>query len=109
MADRLSCSSIGTHTGGSTIAPANRQNLTGLSVVPFDILGLPEIGFPVGFSTARAELPALPIGAILGGAPYEEDRMLEVVAAYQNVTDWHLERPADPPATGADRRRTRWR
>jgi aspartyl-tRNA(Asn)/glutamyl-tRNA(Gln) amidotransferase subunit A len=62
--------------------------------VPFDILGLPEIGFPIGFNGS-----GVPVGTILGGAPYEEDRLLEVVAAYQAVTDWHWRRPADPPAT----------
>jgi Asp-tRNA(Asn)/Glu-tRNA(Gln) amidotransferase A subunit family amidase len=72
--------------------------------VPFDILGLPEIAFPIGFDTSAAE--PVPVGAILGGSPYEEDRLLEVAAAYQAVTDWHLRRPADPttsPATAAPR------
>ncbi|MFI6263104.1 amidase [Micromonospora sp. NPDC051006] len=65
--------------------------------VPFDILGLPEIAFPIGSTAA-----GLPIGTILGGLPYAEDRLLSVVAAYQAVTDWHLRRPADPPtAAGA--------
>ncbi|MHA5050565.1 amidase [Streptomyces sp. SD15] len=59
--------------------------------VPFDILGLPEIAFPIGFDAA-----GVPVGAILGGQPYEEDRLLEVAAAYQAVTDWHTRRPADP-------------
>ncbi|MCX4978919.1 amidase [Streptomyces sp. NBC_00620] len=59
--------------------------------VPFDILGLPEIGFPIGFDSG-----GVPVGAILGGQPYEEDRLLEVAAAYQAVTDWHTRRPADP-------------
>lgn len=59
--------------------------------VPFDILGLPEIGFPIGFGSS-----GVPVGTILGGGPYEEDRLLEVVAAYQAVTDWHWRRPADP-------------
>ncbi|MFE4667271.1 amidase [Streptomyces sp. NPDC056716] len=59
-------------------------------VVPFDLLGLPQIGFPAGF------VGGVPSGVILGGQPYEEDRLLEVVAAYQAVTDWHTRRPADP-------------
>lgn len=74
------------------------------SVVPFDILGLPELGFPIGFTTATATAPALPVGAILGGAPYEEDRLIEVVSAYQNVTAWHLQRPADPATMTSSRR-----
>ncbi|MET7750772.1 amidase [Micromonospora sp. NPDC005367] len=59
--------------------------------VPFDILGLPEIAFPIGSTAA-----GVPIGTILGGLPYAEDRLLSVVAAYQATTDWHLRRPADP-------------
>jgi Asp-tRNA(Asn)/Glu-tRNA(Gln) amidotransferase A subunit family amidase len=60
--------------------------------VPFDILGLPELALPIGATAA-----GVPIGAILGGQPYAEDRLLAVAAAYQAVTDWHLRRPADPP------------
>ncbi|QXE37484.1 amidase [Streptomyces sp. GMY02] len=65
--------------------------------VPFDILGLPEIAFPVGFTAG------IPAGVILGGQPYEEDRLLEVAAAYQAVTDWHTRRPADPASAPAGR------
>jgi len=65
------------------------------SPVPFDIVGLPEIAFPIGFSGG-----GVPIGTILGGQPYAEDRLLSVAAAYQAVTDWHWRRPADPPAVG---------
>jgi aspartyl-tRNA(Asn)/glutamyl-tRNA(Gln) amidotransferase subunit A len=63
--------------------------------VPFDILGLPEIAFPIGFNAG------VPVGTILGGGPYEEDRLLEVAAAYQAVTDWHWRRPPNPPAITA--------
>ncbi|RLP84304.1 amidase [Micromonospora sp. BL4] len=66
--------------------------------VPFDILGLPEIAFPIGATAA-----GLPIGTILGGLPYAEDRLLSVVAAYQAVTDWHLRRPGDPPTDAGAR------
>jgi aspartyl-tRNA(Asn)/glutamyl-tRNA(Gln) amidotransferase subunit A len=59
--------------------------------VPFDIIGLPELALPIGFSGS------VPIGTILGGAPFAEERLLGVAAAYQAVTDWHLRRPVDPP------------
>jgi Asp-tRNA(Asn)/Glu-tRNA(Gln) amidotransferase A subunit family amidase len=59
--------------------------------VPFDILGLPELGLPIGFTS-----DGLPVGTILGGQPYAEDRLLAVGAAYQAVTDWHHRRPPDP-------------
>ncbi|MEV6984964.1 amidase [Sphaerisporangium sp. NPDC051017] len=64
------------------------------SPTPFDAIGLPEIGFPIGF-TANGR----PIGTILGGQPYAEDRLLSVVGAYQAVSDWHWRRPADPAAS----------
>jgi Asp-tRNA(Asn)/Glu-tRNA(Gln) amidotransferase A subunit family amidase len=62
------------------------------SPIPFDIIGLPELALPIGFTPA-----GVPIGTILGGLPYAEDRLLSVAAAYQASTDWHLRRPADPP------------
>ncbi|MCI2239408.1 amidase [Paenibacillus sp. TRM 82003] len=66
------------------------------SPVPFDILGLPEIAFPVGEAPAHDGGPVAPTGVILGGQPYEEDRLLEVAAAHQAITEFHLRRPADP-------------
>ncbi|OLF12590.1 amidase [Actinophytocola xanthii] len=66
--------------------------------VPFDILGLPELGLPIGFTAE-----GLPTGTILGGQPYAEDRLLAVAAAYQAVTDWHHRRPADPTPTARRR------
>jgi Asp-tRNA(Asn)/Glu-tRNA(Gln) amidotransferase A subunit family amidase len=65
--------------------------------VPFDIIGLPEIAFPIGFRPYSGN-PALevPIGTILGGPPFGEERLLAVVAAFQSVTDYHLRRPPDP-------------
>jgi Asp-tRNA(Asn)/Glu-tRNA(Gln) amidotransferase A subunit family amidase len=62
------------------------------SPVPFDIIGLPELALPIGMTGS-----GLPIGTILGGTPYAEDRLLAVAAAYQAVTDWHLRRPDNPP------------
>jgi hypothetical protein len=59
--------------------------------VPFDIIGLPELALPIGFNNG------VPIGTILGGQPYAEDRLLSIAAAYQAVSDWHLRRPPDPP------------
>ncbi|WP_432505708.1 amidase [Kineococcus arenarius] len=66
------------------------------SPVPFDILGLPEIAFPIGEAPSSDGGPLAPAGTILGGQPYEEDRLMEVVAAHQAITDFHTRRPADP-------------
>jgi Asp-tRNA(Asn)/Glu-tRNA(Gln) amidotransferase A subunit family amidase len=74
--------------------------------VPFDILGLPELAVPIGFTAIGAD-PKVPSGTIIGGRPYEEDRLLEVAAAYQAVTSWHTERPADPVLPSAASRAVR--
>jgi Asp-tRNA(Asn)/Glu-tRNA(Gln) amidotransferase A subunit family amidase len=72
--------------------------------VPFDIIGLPEIAFPIGFQPHEASGRDVPIGAIIGGQPYAEDRLLAVVGAFQAATDWHERRPADPAPAAPARR-----
>jgi Asp-tRNA(Asn)/Glu-tRNA(Gln) amidotransferase A subunit family amidase len=76
---------------------------------PFDMVGLPLISFPIGFESVSTVGPR-PIGALFGGMPYAEDRLLALAAAYQRATDWHMRRPADPntfqrpgPESGPDR------
>ena len=68
------------------------------SPVPFDIIGFPEIAFPIGFGTSSTQTGSqtIPLGAIIGGMPYSEDRLLALAAAYQAVTDFHTRRPPDP-------------
>jgi Asp-tRNA(Asn)/Glu-tRNA(Gln) amidotransferase A subunit family amidase len=74
------------------------------SPVPFDIIGLPEIAFPIGFEPvitgeaedARPTGRERPVGAILGGMPWGEERLLSLAAAFQAETDWHRRRPPDP-------------
>lgn len=75
------------------------------SHLAFDITGLPLIAFPAGMETGRSG-HELPVGAMLGGLPFAEDRLLSLVGAYQAVTEWHVRRPADPVLTsrGALRR-----
>lgn len=62
--------------------------------IPFDMIGLPLIAFPIGFD--ETEGPARPMGALLGAPPFGEERLLSVAAAYQAVTDWHRRRPPEP-------------
>jgi len=73
------------------------------SPVPFDIVGLPELAVPIGMRKSNGH--EIPVGTILGAGPYEEERLLAVGAAYQEVTDHHWRRPADPPVGAADTRR----
>ena len=70
---------------------------------PFDMVGLPLIGFPIGFETESTGYPR-PIGGMFGAEPYAEHHLLSVIAAYQRATDWHLQRPENPDALRPDER-----
>jgi len=62
--------------------------------LPFDMIGLPLVAFPVGMRRSGGR--SLPEGIVLGGLPFGEERLLSVAAAWQSVTDWHTRRPPDP-------------
>ena len=59
------------------------------NTLPFNVLGVPAISVPCGFSAA-----GLPIGLMIAGPPLGEARVLALAHAYQQATDWHLRRPA---------------
>ncbi len=56
---------------------------------PFDVLGLPAISVPCGFTSS-----GLPIGLQIIGAPFAETTVLAMARAYETTTDWHSRRPA---------------
>lgn len=55
---------------------------------PFNILGLPAISVPCGFTRA-----GLPIGLQISGAPWAEANVLRLAHAYEQQTDWHKKHP----------------
>jgi aspartyl-tRNA(Asn)/glutamyl-tRNA(Gln) amidotransferase subunit A len=59
------------------------------NTAPWNLLGLPSISIPCGFTTGR-----LPIGLQITGAAGRDDAVLALAAAYQKTTDWHTRRPA---------------
>ena len=75
--------------------------ILGGPVGSFDGIGWPLSSFPIGFGTDETTGLTVPRGAIIGGLPYGEERMLALIASYQALTDWHLRRPPDPTATAA--------
>jgi Asp-tRNA(Asn)/Glu-tRNA(Gln) amidotransferase A subunit family amidase len=77
------------------------------SVGDFDSIGHPLCSFPIGFGTDTTTGLTVPRGAVLGGPPFAEERILSVIAAYQALTDWHRRRPPDPTATAASVAATR--
>ena len=79
-----------------------------LSPPSFDPAGLPIIGFPIGYQPPNDIGVTAPIGAQLGGRPYDERRLFSIVAAFQAATDFHLQQPPEPTLAAAAtlRRRT---
>jgi len=59
--------------------------------MPFSVAGGPSLSVPCGFTS-----DGLPIGAQLAAAPWRDDLVLLVGAAYQSATDWHRRRPDAP-------------
>ena len=57
--------------------------------LPANLAGVPGLAFPVGFDQNQ-----LPIGIQLMGAPFSEELLLKISHSYQQVTDYHLKKPA---------------
>jgi len=78
------------------VAIAQGANPTAVSIrntSPFNVLGLPAISLPCGFTTA-----GLPIGLQIVGAPFAESTVLTLASAYERETEWHKRHPELKPA-----------
>ena len=62
--------------------------LADVFTLPASLAGLPGLAMPAGFG-ARG----LPVGLQLVGNYLDEARLLTVAHAFQQLTDWHLQRP----------------
>ena len=51
---------------------------------PFNVLGLPAVSVPCGFTRG-----GLPIGLQIAGAPGDDARVLQLAHAYERATEWH--------------------
>lgn len=67
---------------------ANEQNLRPSFTNPFNLTGLPTISVPCGFTEGN-----LPSGLQIVARPFEEATCFRVAYAYEQVTDWHKQRP----------------
>ena len=56
--------------------------------LPANLAGVPGIAFPVGYDPDR-----LPIGMQLNAPHMGEKLLFQAAHAFQQVTDWHKERP----------------
>ncbi len=52
------------------------------------LAGIPAVSVPCGFSEG------LPVGLQIMGRAFDEERVLQVAAAYERATDWHARRPS---------------
>jgi Asp-tRNA(Asn)/Glu-tRNA(Gln) amidotransferase A subunit family amidase len=58
---------------------------------PFNLTGQPAVSVPCGFAGS-----GVPIGMQLVGAPFKDASLLDVAAAYEQVTTWHEQEPEVP-------------
>jgi aspartyl-tRNA(Asn)/glutamyl-tRNA(Gln) amidotransferase subunit A len=75
---------------------AQGANPTAVSIrntSPFNVLGLPAISVPCGFTTS-----GLPIGFQIVGAPFAESKVLALAHGYERETEWHKRHPKVNPA-----------
>ncbi|HMN43694.1 MAG TPA: amidase [Povalibacter sp.] len=67
-------------------APANPRVVSNCQ--PFNVMGLPAVSIPCGFSRS-----GLPIGLMIAGPTFSEGKVLALAQAYEKATDWHLRKP----------------
>jgi aspartyl-tRNA(Asn)/glutamyl-tRNA(Gln) amidotransferase subunit A len=72
--------------GGLNYPPGIRNT------APFDVLGLPAISVPCGFTAS-----GLPVGLQISGAPFAESTVLAMAYAYEQATNWHNLHPKSNP------------
>ena len=58
------------------------------NTMPFNVLGLPALSLPCGFTA-----DGLPIGLQIVGHAFDEAGILRIAHAYEQATDWHRRRP----------------
>ena len=69
-------------------SPPEHAMLRPRNTMPFNVLGLPAISVPCGFTAG-----GLPIGLQIVGHAFDEAGILRVAQAYEQATDWHRRRP----------------
>jgi aspartyl-tRNA(Asn)/glutamyl-tRNA(Gln) amidotransferase subunit A len=81
----------GAGRGAGTTRPAQPRPAAGNTDLMgcSNLLGLPGITLPCGFSTGTN----LPLGLHLVGRPFEEQLLFQLGNGFQKNTDWHLKRP----------------
>jgi len=58
------------------------------NTLPFDVLGLPALSLPCGYTKN-----GLPVGVQIVGRPFAEAQVFAFAHAYEQATQWHLRKP----------------
>lgn len=74
---------------GELLDDPMKNMMADLYTVTVNIVGLPSLAIPCGFSSQ-----GLPMGMQLVGGMLSEHTLFHLGAAYQNATDWHTKRPS---------------
>jgi aspartyl-tRNA(Asn)/glutamyl-tRNA(Gln) amidotransferase subunit A len=61
--------------------------LSDVCTLPINIAGIPALSIPAGFSEG------LPVGMQIIGKPFGEETIIKIGHAYQQVTNWHKQKP----------------
>jgi aspartyl-tRNA(Asn)/glutamyl-tRNA(Gln) amidotransferase subunit A len=69
-------------------SPPEHAMLRPRNTMPFNVLGLPAISVPCGFTA-----DGLPVGLQIAGKAFDEAGVLQIAHAYEQATDWHRRRP----------------
>jgi aspartyl-tRNA(Asn)/glutamyl-tRNA(Gln) amidotransferase subunit A len=69
--------------------PPEHAMLRPRNTMPFNVLGLPALSVPCGFTAE-----GLPIGMQIAGKAFDEAGIFRIAHAYEQATDWHRRRPA---------------
>ena len=67
-------------------APSNPRVVSNCQ--PFNVMGIPAVSIPCGFSKS-----GLPIGLMIAGPRFSEGKVLALAQAYEKATKWHLRKP----------------
>jgi aspartyl-tRNA(Asn)/glutamyl-tRNA(Gln) amidotransferase subunit A len=66
--------------------------LSDIFTIPANLAGIPGISLPCGFTRE-----GLPIGLQILSDSFQEEKLLQVAAAYEHETDWHTQKPGLAP------------
>jgi aspartyl-tRNA(Asn)/glutamyl-tRNA(Gln) amidotransferase subunit A len=74
--------------------PNEASEVSAINCWPFNVLGIPAISIPCGFSRE-----GLPIGLMIAGPRFSEGRIMALAKAYELRTKWDEQRPRLTPNT----------